>query len=505
MTTVLDATPRTEAVPDRRTTSWGWPFGLTLALGALTGAAFIGRGSLYLDETVSSWLAVSPWHTFTTTVVHREPNMALYYLLLRGWAHLGHSEAALRSLSLLASVLALAVVMLVTKGLFGARTALICGALLAVDPLVVEFAQDVRGYALSLLLVSASSALFVRGIVRRAGWVTWAGYVVLGALAAYANFWAALVPLAHYASLAFLRRGEAPVRRLVACAVAFAVALVPLGLMIRAADSAGVNWAAGTSAGRLFSRARAAVPHGVLDVAVVLAAAVLVALVVVLRRRYGAFFFEHWPLMFVACWLVVPIVAVVLLSFVYKPLLVLRYLVVCLPPAVMLVAVALARVKARVLGLAMGVLLAASGAGLWQWYVHGFGEDWRAATTAVAERAAPGDGVVVFAPYMRIPFDWYLLDHPAAQAGLRPVFPGLGLGSDPLVLDTNVPVREAAVTLAARGHAHVWLVLSQETFAPAQERAVVGGLRAAGLSARRTLAFSGIDVVEYAASGGGDR
>ena len=254
MTTVLDAATCAEAVPDRRTRSWGWPFGLTLALGALTGAAFIGRGSLYLDETVSGWLAVSPWHTFTTTVVHREPNMAFYYLLLRAWAHLGHGEAALRSLSLLASVLALGVIMLVTKELFGARTAVICGVLLAVDPLVVEFAQDARGYALSLLLVSASSALFVRGIVRHAGWPTWAGYVVLGVLAAYTNFWAALVPLAHYVSVAFLRRGEAPVRRLVACAVGFAVLLAPLGLMIRAADSAGVNWAAGTSAGRIFSR-----------------------------------------------------------------------------------------------------------------------------------------------------------------------------------------------------------------------------------------------------------
>ena len=48
----------------------------------------------------------------------------------------------------------------------------------------------------------------------------------------------------------------------------------------------------------------------------------------------------------------------------------------------------------------------------------------------------------------------------------------------------------------------MWLVESQQNFSPGQERAVTGGLVAAGLSSGRTLSFSGIDVVEYSAVAG---
>ena len=133
-------------------------------LGAILGALFLGTHSLFLDESVSSTLATVPWHRFTDVVTHREANMALYYLLLRGWVVFGHSEIALRSLSVILAVGALWVVIMLARSLFGRRVALVAGLLLAVNPLYVQFAQDVRGYSLALLLVSASCFFFVRGI-----------------------------------------------------------------------------------------------------------------------------------------------------------------------------------------------------------------------------------------------------------------------------------------------------------------------------------------------------
>jgi len=477
---------------------FGWAYALTMALGAATSVAFLGRGSLYLDEAVSTTIAKAPWHRFTQSIVHRESNMALYYLVLRVWSNLGHSEVAVRSLSVVASLAALAILVFLARELFGPRAAIIAGVLLAADPLVVQLAQDTRGYALSLLLVSASSALFVRAVKRSAGWGLWVPYVVLSALAAYTNFWAALVPLGHACSLAFSPPTRVAGRRLAAAAVGLAVLLVPLGLMIRSNDSSGVNWAAGTSAGHIFSKVRDKVPHAVIDVAILLVVAAVIGLVVVMKRRpRTAAALAQWPAMFALCWLVVPVAAVVFLSFAYKPLLVVRYLVVFLPPLIMLVGAGLARLSRRTMGAGLVALVAASGAGLWHWYAHGPGEDWRGALTAISARAQQGDGVVVFPAYMRIPFEWYLQGHPAAERRLEPVFPALRWEVDPLFYDSDVPVEASTITVAAERHARVWLVLSQANLYPSREHAVLDGLRAAGMQPARTLHFTGITVVEY--------
>ena len=161
-----------------------WP---SWCSGAILGSLFLGTHSLFLDESVSSTLATAPWHRFANVVTHREANMALYYLLLRGWVVFGHSEIALRSLSVILAVGALWVVIMLARSLFGRRVALLAGLLLAVNPLFIQFAQDVRGYSLALLLVSASCFFFVRGIqqVDPPPRFCWTAYTVVTALAAY--------------------------------------------------------------------------------------------------------------------------------------------------------------------------------------------------------------------------------------------------------------------------------------------------------------------------------
>jgi mannosyltransferase len=504
MTTVLHRAPVTDARVQRRERPFPVPAAaVVVVVGAAACFATIGRASFDLDESVSASLARAPWHVFTHTVTTREANMALYYLLLRVWGVFGHSEAAVRSLSALAGVGALAVLLVLTRRLFDRRTALVCGVLFALDPVVVLFAQDARGYALSLLLVTGSSALFVRGVRDRSGsdaWV-WPAYVLLSALAAYANFWAALVPLGHAVSLAFLPRRSVPWRRLVPSATGLLVLLVPLGLLIHSTDNSGVNWAAGSSAGRVFSDVRSHLPHALIDVAVVALVAAVAALVAYARRHPFFTRAENWPTAFVVCWLVVPVAAVILLSLVYKPLLVVRYLVVVLPPLFVLVALALSRLRAvRVVAAGVAALVVVSVGGLVALDAHGSSQDWRGAAAALSARARPGDGVVVFAPYTRTPFEWYLRDHPAAEARLHPLFPSGAWGGNLLGYDTSIPVTESAIARVTTGYRRVWLVQSQQGLYPSEESALLAGLRAAGLSSRATLSFHGVEVDEYTPS-----
>jgi hypothetical protein len=72
-------------------------------LAAITGAGatlrflYISRKSFWLDEGVSVAIARLDWPNFLRILWRREANMALYYVLLRGWLHLGGSETAVRA------------------------------------------------------------------------------------------------------------------------------------------------------------------------------------------------------------------------------------------------------------------------------------------------------------------------------------------------------------------------------------------------------------------------
>jgi mannosyltransferase len=488
---------------------WRCAVGAELVLGAVLGSLFLGTHSLFLDESVSSTLATAPWHSFATTITHREANMALYYLLLRGWVVFGHGEVALRSLSVILAVGALWVLIMLGRSLFGRRVALLAGLLLAVDPLYVQFAQDVRGYSLALLLVSASCFFFVRGIrqVDPPSRFCWTAYTAVTALAAYSNFWAALVPVGQALSLAFLPSGRIPWRRILTSAAALVVLLVPLGLLIEATDNAGVNWASGSSAGRLFTHIRASIPHAVLDLLVLVAVVAVVAVILLARRRpaIGTVFGREWPLIFTLCWLVVPVATVVMLSLVDKPLLVVRYLMVSLPAAILLVALVIDRVASAarrgavvIAAVLLVIVVGASAVGAAQWYAQGGPQDFRSAVTFVADRAQPGDGMLIFAPYERIPVEWYMGERPAAERAVHPVYPATAWGVDPLAFDGSVSFKQDAIEQAASSYRRIWLVSATADLSlyPGQAAAVDAALRQAGFTPAGTTHFRGVEVTE---------
>ena len=286
----------------------------------------------------------------------------------------------------------------------------------------------------------------------------WTAYTAVTALAAYSNFWAALVPVGQALSLAFLPSGRIPWRRILTSAAALVVLLVPLGLLIEATDNAGVNWASGSSAGRLFTHIRASIPHAVLDLLVLVAVVAVVAVILLARRRpaIGTVFGREWPLIFTLCWLVVPVATVVMLSLVDKPLLVVRYLMVSLPAAILLVALVIDRVASAarrgavvVAAVLLVIVVGASAVGAAQWYAQGGPQDFRSAVTFVAERAQPGDGMLIFAPYERIPVEWYMGQRPVAEPAVHPVYPATAWGVDPLAFDGSVSFKQDAIEQAA--------------------------------------------------------
>ncbi|MCL5998590.1 MAG: glycosyltransferase family 39 protein [Chloroflexi bacterium] len=86
----------------------------------------------------------------------------LYYVALHYWRMaFGESEAALRSLSVLAGALLVVFTYLAGRSLFGSQTGLIAAALVAFSPFAVYYSQEARMYILLALAATASTwALF---------------------------------------------------------------------------------------------------------------------------------------------------------------------------------------------------------------------------------------------------------------------------------------------------------------------------------------------------------
>lgn len=99
-----------------------------------------------------------------TTGLTLEPTPPLYYFMLEPWMTLfGHSEAALRSLSVVASLVALPLVYAVARELFGRTSiALAAAALFAVSPMAVYFSQEARVYMFTLI----PAGMMLLGIAR---------------------------------------------------------------------------------------------------------------------------------------------------------------------------------------------------------------------------------------------------------------------------------------------------------------------------------------------------
>lgn len=119
-----------------------------LAVAVVLRAAFLGDRQLFRDEAASWLLAQYP---LPELVAHAsgEPYPPLYALVLKGWGWLaGDSEIALRSLS---TVFGFAMVFVgwrwATESL-GRRAGLIALAFLAISPLAIANAKDVRMYAM---------------------------------------------------------------------------------------------------------------------------------------------------------------------------------------------------------------------------------------------------------------------------------------------------------------------------------------------------------------------
>jgi mannosyltransferase len=356
-------------------------------------------------------LARSDWHTFVTALLRREANMALYYLLLRGWIHIGHTEAWLRLLSVVFGVAAVPIMYQLAQALFGTRTARIAAFLMTIHVFHIQYSQEVRGYALVVFLALLSCYFFVR-LLASATTTTQAAYILASVLMIYAHVFGAWILFAQWAYTLFLPNAANIKKTVCIAAGIISVFISPLVFsLLFVSDRSQLSWMIQGTASSLY--------HFLLDLSGSASDPLLVLYLVLLLVSLRSHFRSRRHLQgsttvaygFIWVWLLLPTFIVGSISL-YRPILQARYLIVCLPAFLILAADGLAHIRSRPIFVAALIAMAGlSLVGLNSYYKARVDlnhiDNWRDATSYCLSQAQSGDAVLFTYSAEEIPFREY--------------------------------------------------------------------------------------------------
>jgi mannosyltransferase len=470
-----------------------------LGVGVISAITMLGlalwgldRGSMYSGEAATYYAAHLSVPDLFRLLRHVDVVHGLYYMIMHGVLSLGGGEVVMRLPSVLAMAAAVGLTAFLGTRLSGSAVAgLLAGLVLAINPLVNEYASAGRSYALVYLGVVASCAVLVHILRIRAHaaaeqWRGWLVYAVLLTVTGYLNEMAIAVVAAHGVTLLWIRAGRRVLVPWLVSVVASLVVMVPLILLSRA-QSSQVNWIKRPPLRSLIALVKHLVGTNDIVVLVLLAIAVVGALPAAVTRSQAADPAAPpvltLPALAVPLFLASPLLVWVE-SQVRRPLFVERYFLWCSAGAALLVGAGLVRLAgwlrlderaALIAGVAVLALAMALQLGVQQHIrtPQGRPEDYAAAAKYVNAHARAGDGVV-FLPdnfrnmklgypnQFRALSDFALVRTPQQSGNLR-----------------GVTLPPAAATAALRSHSRIWQVGStwrQANFGSAAVRAMAHAL-----------------------------
>ncbi len=444
--------------------------GVWLALAAITalGAALqlhaITAKSFWLDEGSSITMSRLDWFNFLRILWRREMNMMLYYLLLRGWLHLGDSVTWIRGLSVVFAVAAIPAIFFLGRKMLGTSFGLVSALLLSVNAFQVRYAQEARSYSLLVLLLIIASYFYLSAIEsgQRRDW-NW--YIVASSLAVYAHFFAVLVVVAHWLALRIIVRTgvvtsgletRAQFRR---AARLVALWTAPIWIFIATTGAGPIAWIPRPGLGDVIGLLKKLSGNADTLQVIIYSAFVMLALLagsISIRSRRS----DSPAYVVLACWFFVPLLIVLLVS-IARPVFAPRYLMISLPAWLMLTAagITIAAGRSQLLVGVLAIAVAGSSiAGLRGYYKADFDigrNDVRSATAYILDHAQPHDGVVFYTLSTRFPYDYYAAH---SKAAVKPdtLWPGnnSGVGWRDFM---GVPAA-ARVPDFTQGRDRIWLV-----------------------------------------------
>jgi mannosyltransferase len=494
----------------RPTTVPGLPrwFEIGLIAQVLVGAALVGIGigsdPFWHDEVASVSVADRSFGGIFDVLGNTDANSGLYYLLLHMWMWGGDSEGWVRLLSAICVVATIPVTALLARRLFGDVVGLLAGFLFAGNAFAIVYAQQARGYALTLLLTTLATWLFVEA-ARRDRPSLYAGYAAASVLAVYASLFSALVILAHLVSLPFLPWVRSLTRRFAATYAAIGIATAPLAILLLVSASDQISWIERPGPLDLPGVAEKLIATERRPLALAYGALILIGLIALWRgwsRKDSEPGDWRWRFSLVAGWLLLPPVLLFVVSQV-KPLFIDRYLISVVPVLAILAAVGLAWLvqRSRPAAAAAAVILIALSAMARIDLEPVDDEDLRAAADTIARESMPGDGIAYVPAFARVGEEWYLEREPVDVDQLPEDF-GIAPDGRPEQVGDLYAREVSPEDLASRERQHprVWLISYPDSdWHPTPEPMIDAGVSVLGDEYSRVSSrdFSGVLVELY--------
>jgi 4-amino-4-deoxy-L-arabinose transferase-like glycosyltransferase len=479
-----------------------WILGFTLL-----GLAFRLRGlvvptrGIWIDEAFSLWLAALAPLNAMQTIATVDQHPPLYALLLHLWTVFGNDPWWARLSSVLLSTLAIPVAARTAQLIGGSRLARPIAALFAFSPIFVRYAQEVRMYALVILLATLAT-LFLVSAQLRPRRRTWLALGTANLTLMYThNVALLLLPAQALYALVVERRRPGFVRPFLATQVGAGALWLPwVPVLIH--QTAGVAqrfwiWppSPGDVLGTTYNLVNAFAPDrlDILGLAVpylpIAAAALLFSVLAVTGAFAG---WRRCSPLFLAI-LLVPIGLNLALSL-WHPIYEERVLLYTGVGALFLVGSGIAAIPTPVgRSAALGLALLCNLVSLNNYDLTFQKEQWQAAAAFLAAAARPGDLVLFNATWAQLPFDYYF----RRETGPDLVEHGLPVDLfdrdvlEPAMLPSDVPT----IARLTAGRADVWVLLSHDWYNDPQNLIRPG--TAALFRRSQTYAFNGLEIIHY--------
>lgn len=280
---------------------------------------------MWFDETYSVSFANRAIKPLLYELTNDEANMGPYYLTLWAWRHLGTSDVWLRSLSIVWTVAALWIVWAITRRWANAAVAAAAVAMLALNPFMLSWTVQARGYTFVVALSAAS--LWLADQVRLTSSVPYSiAFGLTAATLVATNLAALFIIIAEVCCLIAFGNRKRLVFPLGLGALASAVLFAPFGYAFLT-NRRQVRWIPELSWQSFGAATSRALGGPVAATALALGVlALVVSMRVPARRPRG---------MMIVASAVLGILGVALFSLVIQPLYVNRYLIGVLPIATM--------------------------------------------------------------------------------------------------------------------------------------------------------------------------
>ncbi len=137
------------------------PISLIIGLAAFLFTYRLESEGLWLDELSSiEDASLSPKEAYFENQLR-----PLYYFLLKGWMQLGNSDGWLRGLAVIFALISVFLIYKLGRCLGGEAEGLIATGLLALSPLVINHAQEIRMYTLSLCMALAGTLFLAAALL----------------------------------------------------------------------------------------------------------------------------------------------------------------------------------------------------------------------------------------------------------------------------------------------------------------------------------------------------